>query len=63
MIESLDAIRSLGLAPVFESLYFGTEVPANVRNYMSYPDLFRNVTLAQCGPLTDGGLVIEECKA
>lgn len=51
MIESLNAIRSLGLAPVFESLYFGREVPANVAIYMHYPTMFRNVTLEQCEPL------------
>jgi hypothetical protein len=53
----LNAIRSLGLAPVFESLYFGREVPANVAIHMRYPDMFRTATLAQCGPLTEGGLV------
>lgn len=57
MIESLNAIRTLGLAPVFESLYFGREVPANLAVYMRYPKMFRNATLAQCEPLTEGGLV------
>ena len=57
MIESLNAIRSLGLAPVFEGFYFGSEVPANVAIYMRYPDMFRNVALAQCEPLTGGGLI------
>jgi hypothetical protein len=57
MIESLNTIRTLGLAPVFESLYFGREVPANVAVYMRYPNMFRNATLAQCEPLTEGGLV------
>jgi hypothetical protein len=31
MTESLDAIRSLGLAPVFEDLYFGRPVPADLQ--------------------------------
>jgi hypothetical protein len=57
MIESLNAIRALGLAPVFESLYFGREVPANLAVYMGYPAVFRSATLAQCAPLTEGGLV------
>ena len=57
MIESLNTIRALGLAPVFESLYFGSAVPANVGIYMRYPSMFRNVALAQCEPLTEGGLV------
>lgn len=57
MIESLNTMRTLGLAPVFEDLYFGREVPASVANYIGYPSMFHNVTLTQCEPLTDGGLV------
>lgn len=57
MIESLQAIRSLGLAPIFESLYFGKDVPESVALYMSYPSVFRESTLAEGGPLTEGGLV------
>lgn len=57
MIESLNAVRSLGLAPVFEQLYFGREVPAGVATYMQYPQMFRDATPAQCEPLTQGGLV------
>jgi hypothetical protein len=57
MIESLNAIRSLNLAPAFESLYFGREVPASLDIYMTYPAVFRGRTLAEGGPLTAGGLV------
>ena len=57
MIETLNAIRSLGPAPVFESLYFGRDVPANVAIYMGYPEMFRRAMLTQCEPLTEAGLV------
>jgi len=57
MIESLNTIRSLGLAPVFEDLYFDRNVDSAVAIHMRYPDVFRRTTLAECGPLTDGGLV------
>jgi len=57
VIESLTAIRQLGLAPIFETLYFGKDVPAAVAIYMRYPDMFRNLTPAQSGALTKGGLV------
>ena len=55
MIESLDTIRTLGLAPVFEDLYFGREVPANLQIYMRYPTEFRNTTPDKWNPLTEGG--------
>jgi hypothetical protein len=57
MIESLNAIRSLGLAPVFEDLYFGREVPADLRIHMSYPNRFRETSLSDWLPLTEGGLI------
>jgi hypothetical protein len=57
MIESLNAIRSLRLAPVFEYLYFGKEVPADLTIYMRYPKMFHNINLAQGEPLTEGGLI------
>ena len=57
MIESLNTTRTLGLAPVFENLYFGRDVPANLRIYMSYPSDFRNSTLDEWQRLTAGSLV------
>ena len=57
MIESLNTIRSLGLAPIFEDLYFGREVPANLRVYMSYPSQFRSASLSTWLPLTEGRLI------
>ena len=57
MMESLNAIRSLGLAPVFEDLYFGRKVPGDIGLYLRYPDMFRNATDAPEGPLTAAGLV------
>ena len=57
MIESLNVIRSLGLAPVFEDLYFGREVAAGLETCMRYPDEFRNSSLADWKSLTSGGLV------
>ena len=57
MTESLDTIRALGLAPVFEDLYFAREVPANLGIYMCYPRQFRNATLDEWKPLTEGRLV------
>jgi len=57
MIESLNTIRSLGLAPIFEDLYFGREVPANLRVYMSYPSQFRSGSLNTWLPLTEGRLI------
>jgi hypothetical protein len=58
MIESLDTIRTLGLAPVFEDLYFGREVPANLQIYMRYPTEFRNTTPDKWNPLTEGGRLV-----
>jgi hypothetical protein len=58
MIESLDTIRTLGLAPVFEDLYFGREVPGNLQIYMRYPTEFRNATLDEWSPLTEGGRLV-----
>lgn len=57
MIESLNTIRSLGLAPVFEDLYFGREVPAGLSIYMRYPGTFHDLTMKEGGPLTKGGLI------
>jgi hypothetical protein len=57
MTESLDIIRTLMLAPVFEDLYLGRDVPANLQIYMRYPSEFRNATLDEWKPLTQGGLV------
>ena len=57
MTESLDAIRTLRLAPVFEDLSFDRVVPANLRIYMRYPSEFRNATLDEWKPLTEGNLV------
>ena len=57
MIESLNIIRSLGLAPVFEDLYFGRDVPAGLVTYMRYPAEFRNTSLDDWQSLTSGGLV------
>ena len=58
MTESLNTIRTLGLAPVFEDLYFGRDVPANLQIYMRYPTEFRNATLDEWKPLTEGGSLI-----
>jgi hypothetical protein len=57
MNESLDTIRTLGLASVFEDLYFGREVPANLQIYMRYPTEFRNATLNEWRPLTEENLI------
>ncbi|HXH50591.1 MAG TPA: hypothetical protein VNM47_14720 [Terriglobia bacterium] len=57
MIESLNVIRSLGLAPVFEDLYFGRDVPDGLETYMRYPAEFRNTSLDDWQSLTSGGLV------
>src|SRR5262245_20528128 len=57
MTESLDTIRTLGLGHVFEDLYFGRDVPANLRIYMRYPSEFRNATLNEWKRLTEGILV------
>jgi hypothetical protein len=57
MIESLNVIRSLGLAPVFEDLYFGRDAPEGLETYMRYPAEFRNTTLGDWQSLTSGGLV------
>jgi hypothetical protein len=57
MIESLNVIRLLGLAPVFEELYFGRADPARLLFSMSYPDQFRGLSLKDCEPLTSGGLI------
>ena len=57
MTESLEAFRNLGLASVFEDLYFGKEVSANLQVYMSYPSEFRGATLDDWKPLTEGGLI------
>ena len=57
MIESLNAIRSLGLASVFEDLYFGRAVPANLDIYMTYPAKFHSLSLEDCDPLTADGLI------
>lgn len=57
MMESLEAIRSLGLAAVFEELYHGRPISSQLRIYMSYPARFRDSTLEDWGPLTAGGLV------
>jgi hypothetical protein len=57
MIESLNTIRSLGLAPVFEDLYFGRPVPADLDIYMRYPDRFHGWRLEDGDPLTKGVLI------
>jgi len=57
MTESLNAIRTLGLAPVFEDLYFGREVPSNLQIAMRYPTEFHNTTLDEWKPLTEGSLI------
>jgi hypothetical protein len=57
MIESLNAIRSLKIAPVFEDLYFSKAVPANLQVYMGYPIQFHNTSLNDWQPLTAGGLI------
>ncbi len=57
MIESLNTIRSLGIGPVFESIYFGRDVPEVISPYFGYPDLFRKTALIDCGPLTEGRLI------
>jgi hypothetical protein len=44
MIESLNAIRSLGLAPVFEDLYFGRANRADLLYCIKYPGEFHNVS-------------------
>lgn len=57
MIESLNTIRSLGLPPVIEDLYFGRPVPGDLRIYMNYPSEFRGARLDAWAPLTEGGLI------
>jgi len=57
MIESLNAIRSLGLARVFEDLYFGRDVPHGLQISMRYPGEFRTTSLVEWQPLTASGLV------
>jgi hypothetical protein len=57
MIESLNAIRSLDISPVFEDLYFGKAVPANLQIYLRYPTQFHNTSLNDWEPLTAGGLI------
>ena len=57
MTESLDTIRTLGLARIFEDLYFGREVPTNLQIYMRYPSEFRDATLDEWRPLTEGNLI------
>jgi hypothetical protein len=57
MIESLDTMRRLRLAGVFEDLFFGRSVPADLQIYMSYPSRFHDTTLGDWQPLTDGGLI------
>jgi hypothetical protein len=57
MRESLNAIRSLGLAPIFEDIYFGRADLADILFCMKYPSKFRDLKLEDCEPLTSGGLV------
>ena len=57
MNESLYAIRRLGLARVFEDLYFGSDVPAGLQIYMRYPREFHSGSLVDWQPLTLGGLI------
>ena len=57
MKESLEIIRSLGLPIVFEDLYWGRAVPLDLDIYMSYPAQFRDETLDDWRPLTNGRLV------
>ncbi len=57
MIESLNTIRSLGLAPVFEDLYFGKADPADLLYCIKYPGQFHNLSLEDCWPLTGGQLI------
>jgi hypothetical protein len=45
MTESSDTIRTLGLGQVVEDLYFGRDVPANLRIHMRCPSEFRNAKL------------------
>ena len=57
MKESLHAIRALGLAPVFEDLYFGRADRAALLFSMTYPGQLHDLILKDCEPLTSGGLV------
>jgi hypothetical protein len=57
MIESLDTIRALGLAPVFEELYFGRADSAALLFSLTYPGEFHDLNLEDWEPLTAGGLV------
>ncbi len=57
MIESLRAIRSLTLAPVFEDLYFGRDVPANLQIYLRYPREFHDASPGDLRRLTEGRFV------
>ena len=57
MIESLNTIRALGLAPIFEELYFGRADTALLLLSMKYPRKFHEWKLDECWPLTSGGLI------
>jgi hypothetical protein len=57
MIESLNTIRSLGLAPIFEDLYFGKADSRKLLFLMKYPSRFHDLKLEAFEPLTSGGLV------
>jgi hypothetical protein len=57
VIESLNAIRSLGLAPIFEDLYFGKANSASLLFMLKYPSKFHDLRLEECQPLTSGGLI------
>lgn len=54
MLESLQAIRALGLSSVFEDLYHGRPVPGTIGFYFRYPSAFHGLTLEDGRPLTDG---------